>query len=292
MTLRLVAMDDDQFYTFDEKFNVDEDGGLLDATDSLVVTKEYADRFVDELQALNTALCFLCSVNADSGEVERFLTLHPEALLLEGACLLPEDSAHYILQQHVLRCKCQRQCHFNRARVLDLLSLGFETYQARRVRRSDPEAKLWSVHFEELVKAEHEIRLLRREELNLRNTLVETTVEARTYQEELDRVYRRQDYRHGHRSKASALAMLACHRNHHRNSDCVDGRATVLEYQVGVASINLRSVEREHANLLQRIREGRRMQFAVLKRAFEGCRRHVICSIGCVTAPSSEPKRA
>jgi hypothetical protein len=285
MTFRLVATDNGQFYAYDEKFNVGVDGGLLEVTNQ-VATEECADHFVDELQALNTALCFLCSINADAAEVERFLKIHPEALLLEGACLLPEDSAHYILEQHVLRCKCQGQCHRNRMRVLDLLNIGFEQYQPRRERRSDQEAKLWSVHFDELVQAEHEIRLLRRDELNMRNTLVETSIEVRTYQEELDEVYRKQDF-HNHHSKPSALALLACTRNNNSNrtSDGVESRATVLAYQVGVASVNLRSVEREHANLLQRIRQGRRTQFAVLKRAFEGCRRHNICSIGYI-APS------
>lgn len=286
MTLRLVAMDDDdQFYPIKEKL----DGDLLEEATRQVATQESADHLVDELQALNTALCFLCSINADSAEVGRFLKIHPEALLLEGACLLPEDSAHYILEQHVLRCKCQGQCHLNRMRVLHLLDRGFEKYQARRERRSDQAAKFWAVHFEELVQEEHEIRLLRREELNMRNTLVETAVEVRTYQEELDQVYRNKQDSHGNHAKPSALAMLACNRsNHHHHNrtsdDGVENRATVLEYQVGVASVNLRSVEREHANLLQLIREGRRTQFAVLKRAFEGCRRHAICSTS--VAPS------
>lgn len=271
-------VDDDQFYTFEETFDV---GGLLDETAGPGATEESADHLVDELQALNTALCYLCSVNADSAEVERFLRLHPDALLLEGACLLPEDSAHYILEQHVLRCQCRGQCHLNRLRVLDLLDVGFETYHALRERRSEAAGKFWAAHFVALVHAEHEIRVLRREEINMRNTLVETSVEARTYQEELDEEIRRKRDSHEHYTRPSALALLACTRTNHNNhnSNRVESRVAVLKYQVEVASINFRSVEREHANLLQRIRVGRQRQFRVLKRAFAGCHRHDICSI-------------
>ena len=52
-----------------------------------------AEDYLDRLQSLNTALCFLCSVNADALEVERFLIARPDALLLEGAGNLPEESA-------------------------------------------------------------------------------------------------------------------------------------------------------------------------------------------------------
>jgi hypothetical protein len=277
--LRLVAMDDDdRFHTFQEGF---EDDTLLDATIGQVGSRASDDHFVDELQALNTALCFLCSVNADSVEVETFLKIHPEALLLEGACLLPEDNAHYILQQRELRCTCQGPCHVNRLRVLDLLDIGFEKFQARRERRSARAEQAWSLHFQDLVQAEHEIRILRRQELSMRNTLTETAVEVRCYQEELEQVYRVIECQG--QSRQSALALLGCSRTVNQSNRLSDGsgfenRVAVLEYQVGVASVNMRSVEREHASLLQQIRDGRRTQFAVLQRAFEGCRRHVICS--------------
>ena len=235
------------------------------------------DHHVDALQALNTALCYLCSINADAVEVERFLRAHPEALLLEGLCLLPEDSARYILQQHVQRCRCQGLCRLNRVRVLDLLDQGFAVYQARREACSTPPER-WSTPFAELVKVEREIRQWRIQELTMRNVWLEMSVEVRTYQDERNRYeLSRDEYALGHRS--SALSKLACLRPNSLKEDGEDRRA-VLEYQVQVAMDNVRSVEREHAQVLQLIREGRRRQFNILKQTFAGCPRHDICSMG------------
>jgi hypothetical protein len=244
--------------------------------------EEEIDHRVDALQALNTALCYLCSINADASEVERFLLAHPEALLLEGLCLLPEDSARYILQQHVQRCHCQGHCRLNRVRVLDLLDRGFAVYQSRREAcRTPPEH--WSAPFRELVQVEREIRRWRIQELTMRNVWLETSVEVRSYQEEWDRYERARDEMGPQRS--SALAKLVCSRHHSLKEDSDNHRA-VLEYQVHVAMTNVRSVEREHAQVLQNIREGRRRQFNILKRAFEGCLRHDICSMGIRVASS------
>jgi hypothetical protein len=55
-----------------------------------------------------------------------------------------------------------------------------------------------------------------------------------------------------------------------------------LEYQIGVASLKLSSVEREHKVLLREIRHGRRMQFTMLKTAFDGSKRHV-CAVSKAT---------
>jgi hypothetical protein len=246
------------------------------------VSEELADYYVDELQALNTALCFLCSINADAEQVDTFLKLHPEALLLEGTCMLPEDSAVFILRQQMRRCKCQGLCSLNRIRVLALLNSGFEKYQPMRVARDEASAKAWNFYFARLVQMEHEIRRLRRDELTMRNTLVETAFELRSYRDELKESYRVAEEELAHHNKVSPLKILVCAARHHVKDIELNhhgSRRNVLEYQVGVASINLKSVEREHAALLHRIREGRRTQFGILKRAFQGCRRHEICSV-------------
>jgi hypothetical protein len=149
------------------------------------------------------------------------------------------------------------------------------------------------------VQAEHEIRLLRIQELTMRNVLIETSVEVRTYIDELNRFRRvpvlSNDQGNVRCTKPSALSLLACSRSSASHSRVKtnmtsekDNRMTVLKYHVHAASTNLRSVEREHTNLLQHIREGRKRQFNILKRAFEGCHHHDICSMGIIVAPSSE----
>ena len=70
------------------------------------------DHHVDVLQTYNTALCYLCSINADVTEIETYLRHYPQSLLMENICLLNEDSATYILQQHSKLCHCQSlHCH-------------------------------------------------------------------------------------------------------------------------------------------------------------------------------------
>ena len=280
--------DNHELFTYEEKF----DAELLEESSQAGDFEDPADMYVDELQALNTALCFLCSINADSAEVERFLKLHPESLLLEGACLLPEDSAKYILEQHARRCTCDGQCHSNRSRVLELVTSGFETFRSSRERREGNDAKLWNAYFLKLVEYEHTIRKIRREELIMRNTLIETGVDVRTYQEELNEIYRFLDTLPS-AAKQSPLAMLACRRPSPSSGNAgldsaeiamVVGRRSVLEYQVGVAKVTLDTVKREHKNLLQSIRDSRRAQFKILKRAFKGCMRHDICSVGYVAS--------
>jgi len=283
MQFKFIVMDDDDhFYTLEEaeEKSDDGDGGFLEAYPS-VGPPVPADDFVDELQALNTSLCFLCSINADSSEVEHFLKRYPEALLLEGACLLPEDSAQYILEQHMRRCSCQGRCHQNRQRVYTLVQRGFEWYQSKREPSTEKAAKAWSIHFKKLVLSEGAIRKHRRQELLMRNALIEAGMEFKSYKEELDQA--RQSKKEGSGSKHSPLALLACSRNKSTSAD-LQSHLSVLEYQVGVASVNLRKVERERNFLLERIRDDRRSQFAVLKKAFEGCRRHDICSIGYVAS--------
>lgn len=228
-----------------------------------------AEESLDELQSLNTALCFLCSINAVSTEIETFLTAHPEALLLEGTGNLPEESASFIVTEQINRCECFNEaCNQNRLKVLTVLNRGFEFYQSKNLRERASDTEDWLFYAEQLVTVERDIRTLRLEEMATRQRLLESAVEVRAIQDELDQIYK---YEH-----KSALSMLAC-RTRNKSNDMF-ARRSVLEYQVNVASQNLQSVEREHKVLLKEIRHGRRMQFAMLKNAFEGCQRHV-CAV-------------
>lgn len=226
--------------------------------------EQTAEESLDELQTLNTGLCFLCSINADATEVASFLRAHPQALLLEGAAHLQEESARAIVHEQMRRCECfSPACHQNRLKVLQHLDRGFLYYQSRQRTRQQ---NAWGMYADKLIGLEHDIRKLRMEELLMRNRLVETAVEVRGFRDELDQYAKYQ---------TSGLALLACTRNHE-----LVQRKSVLEYQVGVASLNLSSVEREHKTLLKEIRERRKTQFVLLKTAFDGVRRHVCVSNG------------
>jgi hypothetical protein len=91
---------------------------------------------VDALQALNTALCFLVSINADATCVEEFLLSHPGALLLEGTGHVPEESASHIVASQMGACQCfSPLCQSNRRAVQKLLDRGFEHYSTRRIQQ-------------------------------------------------------------------------------------------------------------------------------------------------------------
>jgi hypothetical protein len=241
---------------------------LIEFEADITMECKTSDESLDELQALNTALCFLCSINADAKEVETFLTEHPDALLLEGVGNLPEESAHFIVSEQMNRCECFNiSCNQNRIQVLSVLNQGFEYYQSKSFRQR-PNRKVWTVYAQKLLTVERDIRELRLEEVSTRHRLLETAVEVRSFRDELEQVHKYDS------SSKSALSILACTR---KSSDLFE-RKSVLEYQIGVATLKLSSVEREHKVLLREIRHGRRMQFAMLKTAFDGSKRHV-CAV-------------
>ena len=215
----------------------------------------------DELQALNTALCFLASINADIAEIHAFLIAHPHALLLEGVGQMPEESAHAIVTQQLQRCRCfATTCQENRMQVLSALDRGFAHYESLRWgQKGQTSRSIPADYLEELIKLEQQIRNWRHEELVLRHRLIETVGEVRNYRDELNHV-----------NTQNRRPLLLCT----ARSDVFAKRSS-LEYRVGLASLNLSCVEREHGELLKQIRQGRQVQFAVLKRVFADCRRHV-----------------
>ena len=217
-----------------------------------------AEASVDELQALNTGLCYLCSINAHVDVVERFLIQHPGALLLEGLGQLPDESARHILRDQVQRCECfGAACQRNREAIQQLMDQGFEYFQTKNFRVALLDHS-WGQYSPKIVGLEHDVRRWRLQELLLRNRLMESATEVRSFRDELAQYPQKRP-----------LARLACSR---------DARRSVLEYQVGVASTNLSTMDREHKELLQLIREGRRSQFALLKSAFGDVPRH-ICTV-------------
>ena len=220
------------------------------------------DSSVDKLQSLNTALCFLCSINADVSEVERFLTTHPQALLLEGTGPIPEESAHTIVKEQMRQCECfSASCNQNRQDVLRVLDKGFAHYQDLNLQEAPPARGQWNEYADQLTRLESEIHRLRQQELTMRQRVLETAITVQSYKTKLQGCSRH---------SKSGLALLACTTANRHNSNHSD-----IEYELGVATVSLSSLEREHQAMLREIRQGRRTQFVLLKQAFDGVRRHV-----------------
>jgi hypothetical protein len=227
---------------------------------------------LDEVQAMNTALCFLCRINADFEEVERFCRSYPEALLFEGS--QPVESACKVVEEQMRHCKCFIPvCNENRRRVLAVLKRGFEYYrgmvsidpfQDELFHGSEPSEIAWQFYSGQLQALERDMREIKTEEITVRNRIVETSMEARASQLELEGVSRKENM------NRSTLSLLSCR----RRSD-IYARRSVLEYKLGIETLNVSTLEKEQALIDQERLAARRMQLALLKNAFGGCRRHV-----------------
>ena len=161
---------------------------------------------LDEIQALNTALCYLCSINADVAEVEAFLHVYPESLLLEGTNPTLEESARFaLLTQTCCCCGCRdssSSCQRNRKAILDhCLSQDFvsfhrqkrQHYQERWEQQQQhplfwnhgttvtvpqqQQEQQWNKYRQKLILVEQNVRHWRREEWNVRQRLLELAME-------------------------------------------------------------------------------------------------------------------
>jgi hypothetical protein len=196
---------------------------------------------VDALQALNTALCFLVSINADATCVEEFLLSHPGALLLEGTGHVPEESASHILEAQMGACQCfSPLCQSNRRAVQKLLDRGFEHYSSRRIQQhhQNPPTQLgvssrvgtvvgdmggmwtsgagfhassslasWDLtaYGHRMRVLERNVRIARRKELRLRHRILEAALHVRDLVVERRRNRRRED---GDQSDAAGDAVM------------------------------------------------------------------------------------
>ena len=205
----------------------------------------------DELQALNTALCFLASINADYTVVDAFLRAHPQALILEGVGPIPEESACFLLEYHRERCACTTNpdCRDNRTKLLGILHdvAAFEHYEWERW--CNPGESLPTVCLEPLTQYEANIRNWRHEELLLRNKLLE----------------------------AAALVRQSKRRKRGLRLWC---KLTQTNKQKATAALHFSTVQGEHDQVVEQIRQARHDQFRILQQAFRGCRRHVCRAAG------------
>jgi hypothetical protein len=229
---------------------------------------------LDEVQAMNTGLYFLCRINADFREVEDFLVRYPEALLFEGT--QPGESVKLVVEEEIQKCRCFNQvCNGNRRRLLAVVSRGFEYYRGMllvdglrndQLLRKSCHTSNWHLYADQLRAIERDAREINMQDMAVRSRVLESRLTLRTFQVELEGLSRRES------TNRSTIALLAC--RSHRNSDLFTQRS-VVEYKIGVATFKVTSLENEHKMIDQEKRSLAKMQLTLLQNAFEGCRRHV-----------------
>jgi hypothetical protein len=234
-----------------------------------------AEESLDFAQSLNTALCFLCWINADASVVQEFLTCWPESLLLEGTS---QDSASSILMQRMRRCKCDdERCNQNRQELLELIERGFQYYQGRHMDRlmcrdgerlEDPRMAAWKSTsiFPQLMSTGRYLRNLSVEESAVYGDILEAHVAKEVAERHL-REARTVSTKKGSRVRS----LLACGSKRANEQAFL---VATLEQNLQMAAFKLASVEQEHRLLVNAIDQGHRNQYALLRRAFEGCARH------------------
>lgn len=247
-----------------------------DVTESMIALAT-----LDQIQALHSVLCYLCANNLVVDEVVAFLTLHPECLLLEGTS--PADSARDILEMHIRHCTCfAAGCNNNRFQILHALDRGFEFYQGQYLDMMQngetavqDRSRKMNLHTGELCRLEHVIRELQFDEIAIRGAILDSTLERRTFGDELRKV----EYQERSLSRRP-LARLACGRN-----DELYSQRSVLEYYMEVESAKIATLEKKREAVSREIRFSHRMQVAILKKIFSGCQRHV-----CETVKEQKPQ--
>ena len=238
-----------------------------------------SEESLDFAQALNTALCFLCWINADVSVAEEFLTRWPEALLLEGSN--NQDCATCIVKQRMRQCRCSGLfCNNNREGLLAVMNRGFQYYQNKHMNdllggstgigdEDNPpqqvELRSTSV-FPKLMSTGRHIRNLSIEESAVHSQVVEAHVAKMMLERQLDEAKAV-----AKRKKSIVHGLLVCKSSHQKEREY---KIVRLEHDVHVAELKLKSVEKEHRLLVNAIDRGHRNQYALLKGAFEGCARH------------------
>jgi hypothetical protein len=227
---------------------------------------------LDEVQAKKTAFLFLCKINADSKEVERFLMRYPEALLFEGADV--EEGAQSMIEAQTRRCKCfVSVCNANRKRVLILLRRGFEYYRGVLFTQSLEEDRSfrkvsggqhWEFYAEQLKALEKDLREINERETKTKNRIDKTRIEVKECRRQLESASRQENI------GRTPLALLKCQ----RTTDRFEKRSH-LENKLGAATMSILSLEKEFDLLAQERIAAKQLQYALLKTAFAGCERHV-----------------
>jgi hypothetical protein len=85
---------------------------------------------LDNVKERKTALAFLCLMNAEYREIERFLVTYPDALLFGSN----ENDLEKGVLNDMHRCQCfNRECKINRENALKVVRRGFQFYRGIRL---------------------------------------------------------------------------------------------------------------------------------------------------------------
>jgi hypothetical protein len=254
----------------------------------LVSNQDGCNDDLDALQAVHTALCYFCYINARADLVRDFLTAHPHGLLLEGTGIVVEESASYILQQQQQCCCCTNEsaCWKNRRKLVQLIARGPDYWlhcKEQQMQSSNSSCELnvsWSNVQEPMIALEKEISWLRLQETELSLMRLETAVRVRRCEDELRLAKNCGSYLVKQQQQKRIVCLMPNRKESAR-------RRSKLECQMSAAMADLDWMDRNHAEILLRIRQGRRLQFQLLKKTFPcprlGCarksRKHVDISI-------------
>jgi hypothetical protein len=244
----------------------------FDTSESGRSTDSYStcmDDSLDDAQARKAALEFLCRINADCKEVERFLTRCPEALLFG---LEDEGYLEEILIKQMDKCTCYTQsCNENRRRLIRLLRRGFEFYGGATLGRLDDEfvrsveREDWEAYSPQLRDLQRGFRILKQQDIEAENQIIDAIGEANDLRYQLEVASKQ------YCIVRSPLFKLTCWKV--RPND-YEERAS-LEAQLGAATLRLLSVEKDYRLLQLEQRAAKRLQHALFKTIFNGCQRHV-----------------
>lgn len=223
---------------------------------------------LDDAQARKSALGFLCRVNADYKEIEQFLRMYPDSLLFDL-----EDEGHLeeSLIKQMAKCTCFTQsCSGNRKRIIRALRRGFEFYQGVRlvlleeflpsVRRDD-----WDTYFLQLRYLKRDFRILQNQDSSVENQIIDAIGEINDLRYQLEIASKQDDV------NRSQLFKLKCRKVKPQD---YEERAS-LETKLEVAALRISFVEKELKLLRMEKRATKRLQHALFKKMFKGCRIHV-----------------
>jgi hypothetical protein len=225
---------------------------------------------LDEILARKSALTFLCKVNADYKEIERYLAAFPEALLFGS----DESALESIVTSQMEACTCfGSTCKQNRRLILRALNRGFEFYRGLRLVNlveddlvNSMEKKLSEAYCTQLRDLERDLRTLKLQEMELEERIFIASQEMAELRLEIEEGSKgRQNQFH------SQLLKLQCRRV---KTHAFEERASV-ENELAAATLAISSLE-EYRTLLQtEMATALRLQHALLKKSFSGCKRHI-----------------
>lgn len=230
----------------------------------------FSDNSLDEILARKSGLAFLCKVNADYKEIERYLSTFPEALLFGY-----EDSdLESVVTTQMRACTCfGKTCNQNRRLILRALGRGFEFY--RGIRLVDPmkvdffnnldknASGSYNVQLRDL---ERDLRMLHDQETMLNGQIVEMSQAISYLRLQIEQGSR------GHQSHLhSQLKKLQCRKV---KTHAFEER-TSAESKLATATLAIVSLEEDRRLLQTETTAVLRLQHAFLKKSFSGCRRHI-----------------